>query len=279
MKKLIGFATQFYTLWEYSCTPRYGGNVVMNGVPPPIVGYNHEYFYLKNISMDIEKVKELYPGVTIDEDLRGQSRSFERYERVERPVDCFNFGKLEGQKIAEATDVWQLKRVCWMVEGQSGDPNRRRQVLARRRLVELGELVKYPHIIYKYEDLNWGKRDDEGKILPENRQDVPYRVNYATPKFVEIEEGKKRKAERPYYFNDGERLTLSIKLVRRFGFDTAFGYTTICFYITDDGKEVQYMGSNPPEISDTEFIKVKATIKHKEYKGIKDTNLQRIKPC
>lgn len=278
MKRVIGFATEYYTLWNYSVSPVYKSNVVVNGVCPQIVGYNHDYFYIKNISKDLDKVKKLYPGVTIDECLRGVSRrTFRRFEKVEVSIDCFSFGQLEGQSISTSTNVWQLKRAMWLILGQSGEPNRRRQVLARRRLIELGELVKYPHYITKHINVNWGKRDASGNLLPEDYQDVQYRVNYQTPKFVEIEERKKVAAERPYYFKDGERLTLSVKEVSRFGFDTMYGYTTVCVLQTPDGLELKYMGSNPPNFSDTEFTQVKATVKHKEYRGNKETHLQRIK--
>ena len=46
--------------------------------------------------MDIDKVKELYPGVEIDEYLIGHSCTFEyTKERKEINTDKFNFGKYE----------------------------------------------------------------------------------------------------------------------------------------------------------------------------------------
>lgn len=277
MKKLIGFATEFYTLWEYQSTPVYSSNEVVNGVTPMVTGYNHEYFYLKNISKDLAKVKALYPGVAIDEDLRGVSRSFQRWEKVEPPAGCFTFGKLVNQLISDSTDVWQLRRACGLIDGRAGEPSPRRRVLARRRLIDLGELVRFPHYKVKHVNVNWGKRDEAGKYLPEDYQDIPYLVNYETPKFVEIEREKKAAQARPHYFTDGERLTLSVKLTGRFGFHTVYGFTTVCLLETSEGLPVKYMGANPPNFNEDGFTQVTATIKHTEYKGAKETHLQRIK--
>jgi hypothetical protein len=278
MKKVIGFATEYYTLWEVWSTKRYAGNVVMNGVPPPCIGINLEYFYIKNISKDIEKVKALYPGVEIDEDLRGVTRSFSRFEKIDYPLHMFSFGKCAGGSIMESTDIWQLKRAAWMILGHSGEPNKRRQVLARRRLIQLGELIRYPHTQTKSVNVNWNKRDADGVYLPENIQDVEYRVNYATAQFIERDIEKKRLAAQPFYFNDGEKVTIRIRQTGQFGFESQYGWTSIRVYETDDGKCVKYVGASPIELPDTtNFHMIKATIKHKEFRGNKETHLLRIK--
>lgn len=276
MKQCIGFATEFYTLWEIWQTPVYSGNVVMNGVPPQQIGINHEYYYIKNISKDLEKAKAAYPGVDVDEELRGQTRSFERFEKMEYPSDCFSFGKCAGEPICASTDVWQLKRAMWIIVGQTGESNKRKRVLARRRLIELGELLKYPHFIERLENVDWGKRDANDNCLPDNEQVVKYRVSYATPKFIEIDEAKKIQAAQPYYFIDGEKVTLKVKEVKAFGFETQFGYTSVRIYETEDGKTVKYVGASPVAIGDG-YKEIKATVKHKEFRGNKETHLLRIK--
>lgn len=100
MKKVIGFATQYYTLWDYSTEPTYVtdsyGNHHQSGI-------NHNYYYIKNISIDINKVTERYPNVPINEDLRGKERSFRRYQSNEDNLsdEYFWKGKYFGVKVED----------------------------------------------------------------------------------------------------------------------------------------------------------------------------------
>lgn len=262
MTHIIGFATEFYTLWSYEKENVYAGNVVMNGVGPQIIGVKHCYYYIKNISKDLDRVKSLYPGIEIDEELRGVSRSFERFEKSEYPANCFSFGMMAGKDISTLSHtkehVWQLFRAM------SSEKGARRRAMARRRLIEMGELVKYPH--------------NEWVVIGGslNCTNVEVLKNYATPKFIEIEESKKRQAEQPYFFIDGQKVELLIKQVGATGFTGTYGYTFIRIYETQDGKTVKYIGSSPLDLVDG-FNKVKATVKHKEFRGNKETHLLRMK--
>lgn len=276
MTHIIGFATEFYTLWSYEKENVYAGNVVMNGVGPQIIGINHRYYYIKNISKDLEKAKALYPGVEIDEELRGVTRSFERFEKAEYPANCFSFGMLAGKEIATLSHskdhVWQLFRAMNQENGG------RRRVLARRRLIEMGELLRYKHTEIQ---TRWKRVEDFNEYdYREGSHEEPYTVeikhNYATPKFIEINESKKRQAAQPYFFTDGQKVELSIKQVGATGFTGTYGYTFIRIYETEDGKTVKYTGSSPIDLVDG-FNKVKATIKHKEFRGNKETHLLRMR--
>ena len=89
---VIGFATQFYTLWEKNEYTRSEGCKIT------------EYRFIKNVSTDVDKVKALYPDVEIDMGLKG-SHSFVVYEKkefVKVPNDCFQFGKYKGEKIDDS---------------------------------------------------------------------------------------------------------------------------------------------------------------------------------
>lgn len=95
--QVIGKANKYYTLWEVTKETRAGYD------GRPYTATVHEY--IKNISMDIEVVKAKYPGVTIDESLRG-TRTFitSDYMPVEMPQDEFQYGKYRGTKVADCTD-------------------------------------------------------------------------------------------------------------------------------------------------------------------------------
>lgn len=98
MKQLIGFASQYYTLWEYEKQPKYVTDVYGNH---HLSGYEHHYYYLKNISRDIDKVKKLFPNTPIDEDLRGKHTYWVRQEQVNLPNNIFWSGKYKGRLIDE----------------------------------------------------------------------------------------------------------------------------------------------------------------------------------
>lgn len=266
MEKIIGFARQYYTLWNLSIVPVFS---TVNGKHIK-VGDRYNYTYIQNLSKDeesaIAKVKQRFNlnFVDVDESLRGVTqRSFSRYVKMSLPFTVFPFGKLMHENIIESNDVWQLMRV-YEGEGATGGYDEhltsipvRRRVLARRRLIELGELVRYDH-----QDSKW-----VGNNL------IDFNNKYATKatidRLVKIKESK-------WLHSDGERIDLRLKEVKRFGFETQFGWTTVVTYVSDDGNEYIYKGGSAPSMSE-EFINIKATIKHSEYRGVKQTMLQRIK--
>lgn len=98
MKKIIGFATQFYTLWDYEAVPQYKTDSYGNHHQ---TGVDHKFYYIKNISTDIEKVKALFPTVEIDDQLRGKTNSFSYNEKMDLPEGYFWGGKYEGKLIEE----------------------------------------------------------------------------------------------------------------------------------------------------------------------------------
>lgn len=134
--KFIGFANKFYTLWDVTSKvveSKYSKHTIVTNT------------YIKNISINIDKVKELYPDVEIDESLRGHSCTFEYIkERKEINVDKFNFGKYEGQLISECNDESYL---IWFFD--NCDVERKKNV--EERLVELGFVIKNDTIFTREE--------------------------------------------------------------------------------------------------------------------------------
>lgn len=103
----IGFANKFYTLWVMTQTNQYLGN-----------GKTYirtDYEFKKNISMTKEYAIKKYPGIEVDETLKGKTKSFskEKYEWTE--FDKFRFGKYEGLTFEEANDynylAWYYKEI------------------------------------------------------------------------------------------------------------------------------------------------------------------------
>lgn len=98
MAKVIGFATEFYTLWDV----RTEHNYVCDSYGTYHVSSTTTFYdYIKNISKDLNKVKNLYPNLPIDEDLRGVTQSWERTKQAELPEGFFWYGKYSGRKIDE----------------------------------------------------------------------------------------------------------------------------------------------------------------------------------
>lgn len=98
MKQVIGFATQFYTLWDYSQEPTYQTDAYGNH---HCTGVKHIYSYIKNISTDLDKVKVLYPTLVIDESVKGKTNSFDYYAKQDLPANYFWGGKYRGKLIDE----------------------------------------------------------------------------------------------------------------------------------------------------------------------------------
>jgi len=125
---LIGFSNKYYTLWSYSEEPLY----TTIGEKSFQYGIKQNYNYIKNISFDLEKVKELYPDVTIDDDLRGKSESWSKEPKFVYPDEYFHFGKYEGSLISKCNDQSYL---MWYF--QNGVYNERYNIV-KNRLIELG---------------------------------------------------------------------------------------------------------------------------------------------
>jgi len=115
MKQIIGFATQYYTLWDYEAIPQYKTDTYGNHHH---VGIQHNYYYIKNISIDLDKVKDLYPSLTIDDALKGKTNSF-NYTTQNLPEGYFWGGKYTGKLIDEILE-YDFQYCIWSANNYSG---------------------------------------------------------------------------------------------------------------------------------------------------------------
>ncbi len=159
----------------------------------------------------------------------------------------------------------------------NNEAHNRTRVYARRRLIELGELLRYDWIEKVY--CSTGEKYTE---------DIPgeawagdwiwaltdVKRKYATKKQIERDLQNKKEG---HYHSVGEKVIVELKEVFKVGFETMYGYSYAVTYISADNRVYHYVGGSVPDISDTEFTKVKGTVKHDNYKGIAQTKLQRIK--
>lgn len=226
--KTIGFANQYYTLWNVTKT-----KVAIN--PFQVIERSH-FTYIQNLSKDLEKAKEKISGdFVLDLELRGDVREFytDGEPSQEIPESVFKFGKYIYQDITSCKDFDYVK---WYYSETDNE-------FALEVLLKNGfELVD--GILYDLDDAEKQKH------------------------YLSLKRG--------HLFENKKRVELKIKTIKAFGFEGYYGYTFIRVYETECGKEVKYMGSNPPEISYEVFEAVKATIKHDNYNGVDETKLQRI---
>ena len=268
----IGFTNQYYTLWNVSKENTY--HQASNG-SYFITGYNVKNHYIKNISMCFDTTKELFPDLTIDMDLKGESIRWissglgEAFQKKQDDL-TFSFGKLQGQLIGESLDVWQLNRAMF------AEKTRERKVYARRRLLDLNELVKYAWTEQVYD---MEATTDAYHANPRNysKQYIAVKRKYAThAQVIKFDAEKAESQLSGHHFNNGEKIKISIKKIDGFSFEGNYGTTFVMKFITSDNKIVKYMGSTPPDISTEEFTEISATVKHDSYKG-DETKLLRIK--
>jgi hypothetical protein len=111
MEKIIGFATQFYTLWNYEAVTQHKQDSYGKYHKTCV---EHKYYYIKNISRDIDKVKSLFPNVEIDNELRGTS-SFTRNEKFDLPNNYFWAGKYADNLIDDVMNV-DFNYCLWSAE-------------------------------------------------------------------------------------------------------------------------------------------------------------------
>lgn len=124
-------------------------------------------------------------------------------------------------------------------------PNPRHAVIARRRLVALGELVKF--------EGNYISMDDYCREI------------------------KKRDVNNRHHYNEGDRVTLDLTLVDIKGYETYYGWNTLQFFKDNQDRTFMYSGTSPKNIEIGQTVEVTATIKHNVYKDEKQTLISRMK--
>jgi hypothetical protein len=270
---VIGFATEFYTLWSITEAPVYK---TVNDKHIQ-VGTNWYYDYRQNLSINeekaVEKAHKMFPKqqfIEIDECLKGiSSRRFTRYEERALPFTVFPFGRYMGCDIATCDDAYQLNRV-YSGEGAIGGAKEyktsiplRRRVLARTRLLELGELLRIDHTEKKWDNATQGWGEVPCKYM--TKRDNIKRLDTIA-----------RAVMAPTHL-DGEKVELMLTLIKLAGYESAYGYVTIATYNDEKGMIYTYKGSSKPDIATEVFTKVRATIKNSEYNGVKQALIQRVK--
>lgn len=163
--KVIGFATSFYTLWDVTEERLYSTIRTANGEVHSPAGTRYHCRYIKNISTDLDKVIELYPDLSIDENLRGKSNSFE-YLKGDLPTvtyssELFSRGYAKGQVIANCEDLRVLQ---WGFNNENS--SERISIISETILNKFG-LV--------YVNGSWLTKDKAEQILNE----VELRVNFS----------------------------------------------------------------------------------------------------
>lgn len=109
---IIGFATEYYTLWEMQTEPVYITDDYGNH---HLIRYKTNYLYICNISTSLDKTKQKYPDLTIDEGLRGKVRSFTLENTEEDLVpDILKFGKYKGKTIQDVVKT-DLNYILWLI--------------------------------------------------------------------------------------------------------------------------------------------------------------------
>lgn len=252
----IGFSTQYYTLWEVGePQKRYTSGATVNGVFTGSYYMEQKCTYMQNLSKDydiaVAKIEELSGGIYgIDLDLRGHS-TFVRNcgnEGNDMPDHVFTFGKLIGQDIREAVDVWQLNRATKEEKGK------RRRAIARRRLIDLGELV----------------RNTSG--IGEERYISPSHLKFLKDQAFE-------QNANGHHFQNGKRITITVERIGGTSYETRYGVVFIEKYLTEDGKLLKYKGSSPlpAEYDNAGFIMITGTVEHVMRDEQPETRLKRIK--
>jgi len=237
---IIGFTEQYYTLWSFVDETIYVTDA--NGKHWPSHKVVH-YTYHKNISMDEEAARAAYPDAKLDMGLRGESTwtwNAKEEEGEDLSPHIIKFGRHCGQTVDYIIEE-DFEYAMWMV-------NKADISLATRELFHANKKV-------------WARimEEETAHEIAKDRKEL-------------------ERLSMGHHYTNGEKVELEIaEVYAAFGFDTQFGHCSIRKMMTTDNKTVIYMGSNPPDYPEEGKFKIKATIKHDEYRGEKQTKIQRIK--
>jgi hypothetical protein len=257
----------------------YNDDKVISETPPdPNAAYHFSFGKCKGLDIRIA-------GVDLEKRIQETVDEFEAYKvhTMQYPVDEFFTAEMRINHLRDKENdmkvrvagmrkdldtmyVWQLQRAM------KQENTLRRRACARRRLIELGELVrrdwveKYPLAVEpQYCDIN-GQADFDAPIkygeikrkwMP--RRLAEYHTNIGDKKGL--------------FFTEGARIELEIKKVREKCYEGNYGTVHIVNYTTPDHKLITYKGTTPPKTNMDSFVKIKATIKHDR----NETFIQRIK--
>lgn len=263
----IGFTNHYFTLWSVTTTFRKNHST----------GEEFEstnFRYLQNLSMELEaakvKIAAMSDGVyEINLELHGESGSNYFTERRIKDMDVwrFTFGKCQGMDMRESTDRWQLERAMKDERGA------RRKAIARRRLIDLGELVRrdWKERVMAHIN-NWDEENPENNFSLVARKWMPKRL---AKYYEEIGDRK------GHFFTDGVRIQIRVKRIRTKSLETSYNGVDVTIFTdtfeTEDGKIVTYRGSSFLDFGMDNFVDIKCTIKHTEFNGHKQTMIQRVK--
>lgn len=268
----IGFTNHYFTLWNV----RVENRREPSGIEWELIHYR----YMQNLSMDLDaarvKIMKLTDQHAEDFTLRGDNGWQYTTKRQIKGMDLFrfSFGKLTGQDMRTSTDVWQLERAM------REEVSPRRKVYARRRLIELGSLIRRQWLDRRVITDNakeWDSENPENNIYRVKLNWMPVRL----AKYMD-EIGSKT----GHHYTNGARIVLSVREVSRKSFEVPnrYGYggpdtitVYLVNYLTDDDKIVTYKGGSPLPISEDhgEYIQIKATIEHGSYKEQNQTSIKR----
>jgi len=154
--KTIGFAGTFYTLWDVEIVPNYVTLRTARGESQHHSGNTIRYTYFRNLSKDLLEAIKKAGTDNVDESLRGQTRSFERSESFDYPVEYFSRGYNKGSLISECMSIRDL---VWALENEWSEE---RRVCIERQMGTVG--------MVKYEGKWYNSQCDADKVIAEKQQ-------------------------------------------------------------------------------------------------------------
>lgn len=252
MKTLVGFATEYFTLWSYAEHKEYGSN----GFPY----IKQSYTYVQNLSKDegeaIKKAIEMGADKDVEpnDELRGHSKS---WSKVSYPQGTFQFGKYSGAKIEESTD---LSYLSWYFGQTQCD---------------------YAKGILQYEGYTF--EENPHQALHAKTGEVAVEAispEYAKKRKVWAKEkeanAKSREEASKHFFTDGERVEIEVEKTFEREFEGNYGFFCIESFKTANGEVVTYKGSSPLPLYKGDKALIRGTISHSEYNGEPQTTIKRM---
>lgn len=110
--KTIGFATEYFTLWDKRDESVYFTDSYGNQWLREIITH---YSFIKNVSKDLAIVKSMFPDLVVDVDLKGKKGNWSLSRGQDLTPQILKFGKYSGKSIFDVSEI-DFNYILWLIE-------------------------------------------------------------------------------------------------------------------------------------------------------------------
>lgn len=240
----VGFANKYYTLWRIWLIEeqKFFGTVTRT-----------YYEYVQNLSYSREEAikkarKHLKPHqstVKVDTSLRGKTQSWYSSDSIEYREDIMLFGKYQKQDFETVLEN-DLDYLLWYYN-------------ATKNTEKFSEILEDLLVVKGY------LKTYKGELMTRDEYEKA------------IEQEKLDSMIKGHFYEEKERLDLTLTLMKHFTFNGYYGLVDVQIFKDEFNREFTYLGTSPVDINQGDSAVITGTISHDEYREKPQTKIKRVK--